>query len=178
MICALEAPLESGAIMKTQHLTRLAIYTAMALALNLFERMIPLPIPFPGVKLGLANLIIVIVLYKHSFKDALTVNIARVLLAAIFGGGLSALLYSFSGALISLVAMFLVMQLMRSSVSSLGVSLTGAYFHSFAQIGVAAVIIENVGIVTYLPVIMWASLATGAIIGIVSGEFLKRELAF
>ena len=164
--------------MKTQHLTRLAIYTAMALALNIFERMIPIPIPFPGVKLGLANFIIVIVLYKHNFKDALTVNIARVLLAAIFGGGLSALLYSFSGAMVSLIAMYLVMQLMKDTVSSLGVSLTGAYFHSFAQIGVAAIIIQNIGIVTYLPVIMWASLATGGIIGVVSGEFLKREIGF
>lgn len=164
--------------MKTQHLTRLAIYTAMALALNIFERMIPLPIPFPGVKLGLANFIIVIVLYKHTFKDALIVNIARVLLAAIFGGGLSALLYSFSGAIVSMIAMALVMQTMRKSVSTLGVSLTGAYFHSFAQIAVAGLIIQNAGIVTYLPVIMWASLATGGIIGVVSGEFLKRELAF
>lgn len=164
--------------MKTQHLTRLAIYTAMALALNIFERMIPIPIPFPGVKLGLANFIIVIVLYKHSFKDALTVNIARVLLAAIFGGGLSALLYSFSGAMVSLIAMYLVMQLMKDTVSSLGVSLTGAYFHSFAQIGVAAIIIQNIGIVTYLPIIMWASLATGGIIGVVSGEFLKRDIGF
>lgn len=164
--------------MKTQHLTRLAIYTAMALALNIFERAIPLPIPFPGVKLGLANFIIVIVLYKHSFKDALTVNVARVLLAAIFGGGLSALLYSFSGALISMVAMALVMKMLKDSVSSVGVSLTGAYFHSFAQIAVAGLMIQNAGIVTYLPVIMWASLLTGAVIGLVSGEFLKRQLAF
>lgn len=164
--------------MKTQHLTRLAIYTAMALALNIFERMIPLPIPFPGVKLGLANFIIVIVLYKHTFKDALIVNIARVLLAAIFGGGLSALLYSFAGAIISMLAMAGVMKGLKNSVSSLGVSLTGAYFHSFAQIAVAGVIIQNAGIVTYLPVIMWASLATGAIIGVLSGEFVKRNLAF
>lgn len=164
--------------MKTQHMTRLAIYTAMALALALFERMIPLPIPFPGVKLGLANLIIVIVLYKHSFKDALIVNVARVLLAAIFGGGLSALLYSLSGAIVSLTAMYLVMQLMKNTVSTLGISLTGAYFHSFAQLGVAAIIIENVGIITYLPVIMWASLGTGAVIGLVSGTFIKRNIAF
>lgn len=164
--------------MKTQHITRLAIYTAMALALHIFERMIPIPIPFPGVKLGLANFIIVIVLYKHGFKDALIVNLARVFLGAIFGGGLSALLYSFSGAIISMIAMTLVMKLMKDSVSSLGVSLTGAYFHSFAQLGVAALIIQNIGIITYLPVIMWASLATGAIIGVVSDEFLKRKLAF
>lgn len=164
--------------MKTQHMTRLAIYTAMALALALFERVIPIPIPFPGVKMGLANLIIVIILYKHSFKDALIVNVARVLLAAIFGGGLSSLLYSFSGALISLGAMYLVMQLMKNSVSTLGVSLTGAYFHSFAQIAVAGIIIENAGIITYLPIIMWASLGTGAIIGMVSGTFIKRNIAF
>lgn len=164
--------------MKTQHMTRLAIYTAMALALALFERVIPIPIPFPGVKMGLANLIIVIVLYKHSFKDALIVNVARVLLAAIFGGGLASLLYSFAGALISLGAMYLVMQLMKSSVSTLGVSLTGAYFHSFAQIAVAGIIIENVGIITYLPIIMWASLGTGAMIGMVSGTFIKRNIAF
>ncbi len=164
--------------MKTQHLTRLAIYTAMALALNLFERMIPLPIPFPGVKLGLANFIIVIVLYKHTFKDAFIVNIARVILGAIFGGGLSALLYSFSGALISMVAMSLVMKGFKDTVSTIGVSLTGAYFHSFAQIAVAGMIIQNTGIVTYLPVIMWASLATGGLIGITSGEFVKRNLSF
>lgn len=164
--------------MRTQHLTRLAIYTAMALALNIFERMIPLPIPFPGVKLGLANFIIVIVLYKHTFKDALIVNVARVLLAAIFGGGLSALLYSFSGAILSMIAMTLVMKTMKNSVSTLGVSLTGAYFHSFAQIGVAGLIIQNAGIITYLPVIMWASLATGGLIGVLSGEFVKRNLAF
>ncbi len=164
--------------MKTQHMTRLAIYTAMALALGLFERMIPIPIPFPGVKMGLANLIIVIVLYKHSFKDAFIVNVARVLLAAIFGGGLSALLYSFSGALISLVAMYGVMKWMKNTVSTLGVSLTGAYFHSFAQIAVAGIVIENVGIITYLPIIMWASLGTGAIIGMVSGAFIKRNIAF
>lgn len=156
----------------------MAIYTALALALTIFERLIPIPIPFPGVKLGLANLVIIIVLYQHGFKDALIVNVARVILGAIFGGGLGALLYSFTGALISLIAMYMVMRLMRSSVSTIGVSLTGAYFHSFAQVAVAGVIIQNVGIVAYLPVIMWASLATGAIIGVVSGAFLKRNIVF
>ncbi len=164
--------------MKTQIMTRMAIYTAMALALTIFERFLPIPIPFPGVKLGLANLIIIIVLYKHSFKDALIVNVARVILAAMFGGGLGALLYSFSGALVSLGAMQLVKQTFKENVSTIGVSLTGAYFHSFAQVAVAGLIIQNAGIITYLPVIMWASLGTGVVIGLTSGEFTKRSLSF
>lgn len=158
----------------TRRVTQMALYVSMALVLSLIERMLPIPTPIPGVKLGLPNLIILIVLFKHGFKDALLVSVSRVFLAAIFGGGLSALLYSMSGALLSLFAMSIVIYLLKERVSAIGVGFAGAYFHSFGQVLMAAVILQNIGMLSYLPIMMWASLVTGALIGITANAFLSR----
>ena len=86
-------------------ITELAIFTAIAFIFSYIESLFPLPIPFPGIKLGLANLVIVLVLYKNGFCQALTVSIVRGLLNAFTFGSLFGFLYSLAGSVLSLIIM-------------------------------------------------------------------------
>ena len=104
-------------------ITELAIFTAIAFIFSYIESLFPLPIPFPGIKLGLANLVIVLVLYKNGFCQALTVSIVRGLLNAFTFGSLFGFLYSLAGSVLSLIIMNLLKNKNRLHISAFGVSI-------------------------------------------------------
>jgi heptaprenyl diphosphate synthase len=151
---------------KTQKLTFISVLVAQALILYLVERMLPIPFIAPGAKLGLSNIITVVCLYLFNFKDAFTVITLRVILSTLFGGSLSSFLYSISGGLLSLIAMYLIKRLGKDYISIIGVSITGAFFHNVGQIIMAAIIISNIKIVVYLPILSIAGIGTGFFVGI------------
>jgi heptaprenyl diphosphate synthase len=153
---------------KTQKLTFLSVLVAQALILYLVERMLPIPFIAPGAKLGLSNIITIVCLYLFTFKDAFIVIILRIILSTLFGGSLSSFLYSIAGGLLSLVTMYLIKRLGKEYISIIGVSITGAFFHNVGQVLVAALIIQNINIVVYLPVLAVAGLGTGFFVGITS----------
>lgn len=153
---------------KTQKLTFISLLVAQALVLYLVERMLPIPFIAPGAKLGLSNIITTVCLYIFSLKDAFVVIILRILLSTLFGGSISSFLYSISGGILSLLAMYLIKRFGKDYISVIGVSITGAFFHNLGQIFVAALIVNNINIIVYLPVLAVAGIGTGFFVGITS----------
>ena len=148
------------------------VFTALALIFSYVETLIPIHIGIPGVKLGLANLIVVIALYRMGVREAYVLSVVRVILAGFLFGNLFAILYSLAGGLLSLTVMVFLKKTEKFSV--LGVSMAGAVFHNIGQLIMAAIVLESLSITYYLPVLMISGIVTGLLIGIVANEMLKR----
>ena len=153
-------------------ITYLGFGLALALICSYVEAMIPIPIGIPGVKLGLANVVVVGVLYLSGWKDACVVSFSRVLLAGFFFGSLYSILYSLAGALLSLTVMVFIKK--TDKLHLISVSAAGGIAHNVGQFLVAALVVENYRILYYLPVLFLVGMATGVLIGIVATEVLKR----
>lgn len=162
---------------KTQKLTAIALLVAQGLVLHIFERMLPVPFITPGAKLGLTNIITLIALYMFSFKEVFLIIVLRIILATIFGGTLSNFLYSIAGGILSFLAMYIMKKLGKDNISIIGISMIGAVFHNIGQVIVAGLVIENVMIVTYLPILLVAAIGTGFFVGLTAKyllPFIKR----
>ncbi len=157
----------------TKRLVMMGLFVAMALALSIVEKMIPVPFVAPGAKLGLSNIITLTVLMSLGFKDALSVLVARIILGSIFGGGLSGFIYSISGGILSLVMMELTRKIGRESISVIGISVVGAVFHNVGQLLAAAYIIQNMNVFVYLPVLFLAAVGTGVFVGLTTKYLLS-----
>lgn len=154
---------------------RLVMLLSMSIVLSIIESFIPLFNGFiPGLKLGLANIIVLIVLYKYEFKDVIFVSILRVIVVGIMRTGLFSVnfFFSLSGALFSCFAMVLVK---KTHLSMIGVSVVGSIFHSIGQILIAILFLNNSNMVYYLPWLLLFSIPTGLFIGYVS-KILLNEL--
>lgn len=148
------------------------VFTALALIFSYVEAMIPINFGIPGVKLGLANLIVVIVLYKGDWKDALFIAVARIVLSGFIFGNLFSILYSLAGGLLSLLVMILLKKTNAFSIA--GVSIGGGAAHNVGQLLVAMFVVQTYQVGYYLPVLLIAGVLTGAMIGIVALEVVKR----
>lgn len=147
-------------------LTLLAIILSMALVTHYIESMLPSLFPFaPGVKLGLANIFTLFAITVLGYKAGLTVAVLRCVLATFIGSPLSTLIYSLTGAILAFLAMSLALKLAKGNVSYIGVSVLGSCFHNIGQIAAAGLILNSVYIISYLPVLIAASLPTGLFIG-------------
>lgn len=154
--------------------TRLTMLLALSVVLNIIESFIPLfNGNIPGLKLGLANIIILIVLYMFSFKDALYVSLLRIILVGILRTGLFSMTFFFSlgGAILSLCSMFIAK---KTKLSIIGVSIVGSIFHSIGQILVAILIIKNMYIIYYVPWLLLFSIPTGILVGFTSKTILNN----
>lgn len=162
--------------MKDRNIYKRAAYfgvlTALALIFSYVETLIPVSFGVPGIKLGLANLVTVIVLYKTGWREALLLQVVRILLAGFLFGNLFSILYSLAGGILSLTVMALLARTGRLGVP--GVSVAGGVSHNTGQLLVAMAVVETYRVGYYLPVLLIAGVATGCVIGIVSGEVLKR----
>ena len=160
----------------TKQLTLCAVLTAMALALSYLENFFPLSlaIPIPGVKLGLANIVMVFALYALGSGQAMLILVARCLLGAVFAGNMNALIFSLLGGVSAMLVMIL---LSRSRwLSVYGVSVGGAAAHNCGQVAAAVLTLGNTAPLYYLPVLLGVSLFTGALTGLVTA-CLFRALA-
>ena len=147
----------------------LGIATALALVLSYVEMLLP-PIwsAVPGIKVGLPNIIIISLLYKLSFKDAALVSIVRIAMVALLFGNAISLIYSFSGAVLSLAVMFLLKKIDRFSI--VGVSIAGGVFHNLGQI-IAAILIMQTKEIGYYMIVL-------AVTGVIAGIFVGLAGAF
>lgn len=160
---------------KTFRIVFIGILVSQALALYTIESMIPVPFIAPGAKLGLTNLITVIALYiLNNKKDVFLIIILRLLLSTMFGGNLSTLMYGAVGALLSFYIMLFVKNIGKDKVSIIGVSAAGAFFHNVGQLIVAAIIVQNIAVTLYLPILSIAGIGTGIFIGITSNFIFKH----
>ena len=148
------------------------VFTALALIFSYVETLIPINFGIPGIKLGLANLIIIIALYKMSVKEAYALSVVRVVLAGFIFGNLFSIIYSLAGGLLSLTVMTILKK--TDKFSLFGISMAGGVFHNVGQLIVAILVMENLNIAYYMPVLLISGLITGFMIGLVAGEMLKR----
>lgn len=157
---------------KPRSIALLGICAAIAMVLSYLESLIPLSFAVPGIKLGLANIAVVFVLYKLGAKEAVLVSLIRIVWMAILFGNVMTLAYSVAGAVLSLTAMILLKHSER--FSTVGVSVIGGILHNTGQILVAMLIMETAQIVYYLPILCVSGIAAGVAIGIVSAILVKR----
>ncbi|WP_373899602.1 Gx transporter family protein [Haloimpatiens sp. FM7315] len=151
----------------------LSLMTAIALIIYVVESQIP--VIFPGIKLGLANVISLVVLITLGGKEALIVMFLRTLLGSMFTGSVSSFLFSIAGGLLSNVVMIIIYRKFRKHLSIESISIVGAIFHNIGQLLVAAFIVKDFRIYIYLPVLTISALATGYFIGL-TGKFLSKHL--
>lgn len=148
------------------------VFTALALMFSYIETMIPIQFGVPGIKLGFANIMIVIMLYKSSAKEALLLSIVRIMLSGFLFGNLSSILYSIAGGVLSLGIMTLLKK--QGGFSVIGVSVAGGVSHNVGQLIVAMLVVETYQVGYYFPMLLVAGVLTGLGIGVVSQEVLKR----
>lgn len=153
---------------KTRILVFISVLVAQGMILSFIESMLPIPFIAPGAKLGLANIITLAAIYLLTFKQATAVVLLRVILTATTFGSLSSFLYSFAGGVLSLLIMAALLKVFKGEISLIGVSVAGAVAHNLGQVFVAALIIHNVLILTYLPILLIVAIPTGIFVGIVS----------
>lgn len=142
------------------------VLIALALVFSYVEYIIPIPIPVPGVKLGLANLVTLTGLFFLNPMQVFIILVARILLAGFMFGNLSTIIYSLAGGIISFLLMYGATKL--KAFSPLGISLLGGVFHNMAQLAVACLILKSTTLLAYLPVLILSGITAGALIGIVS----------
>ena len=158
---------------KAKQIAQGAILVALALALSYTERFIPLQlvIPLPGVKLGLANIVTLLALYRMGGKSAFSILILRCILGAVFGGGITGLLFSLTGGLLAMSVMALCRKTPCFSVY--GVSILGAAAHNIGQILAAMVLMHSVYVAAYLPYLLLVALLTGTATGAACAGVLR-----
>lgn len=155
----------------------LSLMIAFSLVLRVVEGFLPATAFIaPGLKLGLANIITVVMLYRFRPSETFLVTIVRVILGSVLGGGLSSFLYSAAGAVLSFFVMLLFRGLRRFPLSIIGVSILGAVFFNVGQLSVASWIIGSKGIFVYLPIMGLLSIVTGLFVGLVSKRIIENKV--
>ncbi len=155
--------------MNTRIVTRTAAFTAAAILLGYVESLFP-PIA-AGVKLGLANTVVITVLYTQSVNQAWAVAIMKTVLCAALFGSASSFVYSFSGAIISLCVMIIAKK--SNLFSIVAVSSLGGIFHNMAQLLCAYFFIGK-GVLFYIPVLFVSGALCGILIGIAAKILVRR----
>ena len=158
---------------KTKRIVILGLLASLALALSYLEALLP-PITsaFPGIKMGLPNLVIIFALYTLGSKEAALISTVRLLAVFLLFGNAVMLLYSAAGALLSLTLMVILKRV--DAFSCVGVSVSGAVFHNLGQILVAILMLETPQIAFYLPILMISGVIAGAIIGVIGSLITAR----
>lgn len=161
----------------TRKTVLLGLLIALASALHVAERALPLPVlPVPGVKLGLANIVTLMAIFMLPLPDITMLVVGRTVLAAAFGGGLSGFLFSLAGGLLSMLAMYLLVHKATSWFSLPAISVMGALFHNLGQLLVAALIVRTLGIFLYLPLLLLSAGLTGLAVGFTTLILLRALL--
>ena len=150
------------------------LLTALALVLSFVETLIPIPIPIPGVKLGLANLVTVVGLYLIGIPGTIAVTLVRIVLVGFSFGNPYSMIYGLSGSFLSLLVMAILKKTGR--FSQISISVLGGIAHNIGQITFAAVIVQTSGVFYYLPFLIAAGCIAGTLIGIVGGLITGRLL--
>ena len=150
----------------------LGLFLALALICSYIESLIPFYFGIPGVKLGLTNIVVVMMLYCIGAKEALLVSLLRIVLAGFMFGNMFSILYSLAGAALILTVMTFMKK--KSGFSILGISVAGGVSHNIGQLIIAGLITMTSGLIYYAPALLISGVITGLLIGTLTGEVLKR----
>lgn len=157
---------------QTKKLATAAVLTTVALIFSYVELLIPISVGIPGIKLGLANIVIVMALYTLGPGYALVVNLVRIALSALLFGNAFSIIYALAGGVLSFLAMLLIKQF--SCFSIVGVSMAGGVIHNLGQMACAALVMQTAKIFGYFPVLTVAGIITGIFTGLVAALALKN----
>ncbi len=161
---------------KTKRVVLLALLVAMASSLHVVESQLPIPVPVPGVKLGLANIISLLAILLLGWQDAVYVAVARVVIGSLFSGSLlgPAFFMSMGGALASIFIMVYICKKYKGVFSLAGVSLFGAAVHNTTQVILAAILVHSLGLLWYLPYLLIFAVPTGLFTGLAANYCLAK----
>lgn len=149
---------------------------SLAFIFSYLEAIIPIPIPIPGVKLGLANLVTIVGLYTVGVKGTAAVSLIRIVLVGCTFGNLFSMIYGLTGGALSLILMILSRR--TNWFSQIGVSIIGGIGHNIGQLTVAALVTETAGVFYYLPFLLAAGTVAGGVIGLLGGLVTQRIRKF
>ncbi len=158
--------------MKNKKIALCGMFIGLALILSYLEVLIPINASIPGIKIGLANIVTIIALYKIGIKEAVIISITRVVLSGFMFSGLSTIIYGLVGTIFSIIVMIMIKNI--KSISVVSVSSIGAVCHNIGQIIVACIVVDNINVFYYMPVLIVSGVFAGIIIGIVSGILIKN----
>lgn len=150
----------------------LGLFSAVAIIFGYVESLIPVFVGIPGIKLGLANLAVLFILNRYSWKEAAMVSAVRILVIGFLFGNLFSIVYSLAGAALSLMVMTLLNK--RGGFSLMGISIAGGVSHNVGQLLIAMAIVENVSLMYYAPALLVSGVITGLLIGLLTTETAKR----
>lgn len=150
----------------------LGLLCAAAMILGYVESLFPVFMGVPGMKLGLPNLAVVMVLYLYSCKEAMAVSVVRILVIGFLFGNAFSIAFSLAGGILSLLCMEGARRFLKLSCA--GVSMVGGVTHNAGQILVAIAVVENIRVGYYFSVLAVTGLVTGILIGVLSSELIRR----
>lgn len=160
--------------MKTKKMVQLSLFTTMALTVFIIESYFPAIVPIPGVKLGLANIITLMVLLLWGWKEAAMVFFLRIILGSMLAGTAVTLIYSLGGGILCLITMIIAKQIWKHHMIWL-LSVIGAICHNIGQISVACVVMGTTSVLFYLPILMVSGIITGSFTGLVVQFLITRN---
>ena len=159
---------------KTRKLTLMAMLTALSLIVFVIEAQIPAPVPIPGVKLGIANMITLVAMLVLGRREAGLILLTRIILGSVFTGGVAALLFSIAGGALAYAVMCLALKHFPEKMLW-AVSILGAVAHNAGQLAVAVAITKTAGLLVYAPVLIASAIVTGAFTGL-GAMYLTRAV--
>ncbi len=159
---------------KTRKLSLMAMLTAVSLIVFVIEAQIPPPVPVPGVKLGIANMITLVAMLVLGRKEAGAILLVRIIMGSVFAGGVSALLFSIAGGILAYAVMCLTLKLFPEKMLW-AVSILGAIAHNAGQLALAIAITKTAGLLVYAPVLIASAIISGAFTGL-GAMYLAKAL--
>ena len=157
---------------KNKKIATLALTISFAMILSYIESRIPPFVAIPGIKVGLANIAVIFTLYKFGVKEAICVSLLRVILVSMLFGTPVSMIYSISGAVLSLCVMILLKKL--TPLKEVAVSVSGGVMHNVGQIGMACIMLSTNVLALYLPVLLLSGTIAGIAVGVAASVVIKR----
>ena len=150
----------------------LGLFSALAIIFGYVESLFPVFVGIPGIKLGLANLAVLFILERYTYKEAMLVSFIRIVVIGFLFGNMFSILYSMAGAALSLMVMTFLKK--KTDASIFALSMAGGIAHNVGQLIVAMIVVENASLIYYGPVLLISGIVTGFLIGYLTREVLKR----
>ncbi len=157
--------------MKSHKITHIALLASLAVVFGYIESLFPLPVPVPGVKLGVSNIVVLFALIKMTKRDAFFIMLIKIAVCSVLFSGINSFIYSLSGGIFSFIAMVISQKL---DLSIIGVSMAGGVFHNLGQILAASLLLYSLSVFYYLPVLFVCGLFVGAAVGILCNIVISR----
>lgn len=152
----------------------LATMASSAIILHFIENMFPLPIALPGIKLGISNTVSLIALYIYGPVSAFIILIIRILMSAFLYSGLSGVIFSLAGGILSISVTILIWRFREKGFGIVGASTAAGVFHNIGQILAAYAVLRTDSVFYYLPVLILSGIITGIVTGILAGILVPR----